>query len=152
MHSSCDWTADHTFLIRTFKTVGKDGKPLAGTEVIAWEPRAHRIRSWVFDSHGAFGENVWVRDGNRWTIEHSGVLADGSDVSATHVLTLVDPNTLKVEFKDRIMNGQRGPDAPAITVKRVVATEGPGQPEHGEEASGDGLAEVRGEAIGPRKG
>lgn len=119
-HSTCDWTANRAFLIRKFKVEMKNVVSRGGTEVIGWDPRTRRVRSWVFDSDGGFGENVWVRDGNRWLIQCSGTLADGSEMSSTSVIALVDPNTMTIESKDRIANGERLPDIPQTTIKRQL--------------------------------
>ncbi len=121
IHSVCDWTANRAFLIRKFKIEMKNGMSRGGTEIIGWDPRARRIRSWVFDSNGGFGENVWVRDGNRWLVKSSGTLADGSEVSSTNVIAMVDPNTFTIESKDRTANGDRRPDIPQTTIKRQAA-------------------------------
>jgi uncharacterized protein (TIGR02246 family) len=116
IHSTCDWTANGSFLIRKFSLGGKDGV-MGGTEVVGWDPRTHRVRSWIFESDGGFGESEWTREGNRWTIKYKGVLADGSDVSATQVLTHVDSNTQTLESSERTVNGQRRPDLAKVTIK-----------------------------------
>lgn len=121
MKSACDWTANHSFLIRKYTSAGKDGQSLAGTEVIGWDPRNDRIRSWAFDSTGGFGENIWLRDSKRWVIQHTGTTADGGHAAATYVLAPVDANTFSVQTRDRFINGEREPDAPAITIKRSMA-------------------------------
>lgn len=120
LKSSCGWTANRSFLIRKFNSAGKDGRSLAGTEVIGWDPRNDRIRSWAFDSTGGFGENIWLRDGKRWIIQHTGTTADGGPAAATYVVMPVDGNTLSVQTRDRFVNGQREPDAPAITMVRCA--------------------------------
>ncbi len=120
LRSSCGWTVNQTFLIRKFKVEGKEFFLHGGTEVIGWDPRSSRIRSWVFDSDGAFGENVWVRDGGHWLVKYSGTLADGSEASATHILTKVDANTAMLQSKDRVVNGAAQPDIPETELKRQV--------------------------------
>jgi len=125
LHSTCDWTANHAFLIRKFKAEGPNIPPRAGTEVIGWDPRTRRIRSWDFDSNGSFGESVWLRDGDRWLIKYSGTLPDGGDVSATHVVTLVDADTVTLQSKDRTLNGRpETEEVPPITIKRQAAADG----------------------------
>jgi uncharacterized protein (TIGR02246 family) len=122
VHSACDWTANGSFLIRKFSIGGNDGT-MSGTEVIGWDPRAHRVRSWIFESDGGFGESQWTRDGNRWTVRYKGILADGSDVSATQFVTHVDENTLTIASTERTVNGQKRPDVARITIKRRPAHE-----------------------------
>jgi uncharacterized protein (TIGR02246 family) len=121
LHTACDWTANQAFLIRKFKVEGKEVLLHGGTEILGWDPRANRIRSWVFDADGSFGENVWVRDGDRWLIRYAGTLADGSEASATHVLTKVDAQTATLQSRDRVVNGERQPDVPEVTIKRQAA-------------------------------
>jgi uncharacterized protein (TIGR02246 family) len=118
VHTTCDWTIGDKYLIRKFSAEGKNGLVRGGTEVIGWDPRTHRIRSWMFDSDGSFGESVWTHDGNRWIISYAGTLPDGSDASVTHVVTPVDANTMTVQSKDHSVNGEKQPDLPAIELKR----------------------------------
>jgi uncharacterized protein (TIGR02246 family) len=118
MQSTCDWTVNRAFLIRKFKVEGRADVVRAGTEIIGWDPRTRRIRSWVFDSDGGFGDNVWIRDGDRWIVRHTGVRPDGSEASATNILTVVDADTVTVQSKDRMAGGERQPDVAAVTIKR----------------------------------
>ena len=122
LRTTCDWTANQAFLIRKFRVEGKEAILHGGTEIIGWDPRSSRIRSWVFDADGGFGENVWVHDGSRWLIKYSGTLADGSEASATHILTSVDAATATLQSKDRVVNGAAQPDIPETTLKRQVET------------------------------
>ena len=129
LRTSCDWTASQAFLIRKYKIEGKDAILHGGTEVIGWDPRTSLIRSWIFDSDGGFGENVWVQDGNRWLIKFSGTLADGSAASATHILTKVDAATARLESRDRVVNGAAQPDVPENELKRAAETKPPAKSE-----------------------
>lgn len=121
LHSECGWTDNKAFLIRKFTVEGKDGVLHAGTEVIGWDPRIKMNRSWVFDSNGGVGENMWLQDGKRWLIKYSGTLADGSEVSATNIITVVDANTITLQSKDRTVNGKPQGDIPEITLKRSAS-------------------------------
>lgn len=122
-HSTCDWTANGSYLIRKFVIEGKHGVLSSGTEVIGWDPRTHRIRSWAFDSDGGFGESTWTQDGDRWIVKHSSTRADGGDASATHVVSIVDADTLSVQSKDRMVNGVKKPDLPEMKLKRRTAND-----------------------------
>jgi len=121
VRATCDWTTNKSFLIRKFTVALKEGVALAGTEVIGWDPREHKIRSWDFDSNGGFGQSVWSREDNRWIIQRAGLRPDGSLMSATHILTRVDDNTLIVQSRDRLENGERLPDLGEVIVKRQPA-------------------------------
>ena len=129
LRTTCDWTANQAFLIRKFKVEGKEAILHGGTEIIGWDPRTNRIRSWVFDSDGGFGENVWVHDGNRWLIKYSGTLADGSEASATHILTNVDAGHRHVAIEGPRRQrgraaGHSGDRAEAASRDRTAASRG----------------------------
>ncbi|MGA2254695.1 MAG: hypothetical protein ABSG53_08550, partial [Thermoguttaceae bacterium] len=53
-----------------------------------------------------------------WLIKYSGTLADGSETSATHILTKVDATTATLQSKDRVINGVAQPDIPETELKR----------------------------------
>ena len=118
-HSTCDWTTNKNFLIRKYSVAGRQHRAATGTEVIGWDPRRHRIRAWNFDSNGGYGESTWKRDGDRWIVQHTGVLPDGSEVSAVHVLSRLDDNTASLKSQERTLNGQRQPDIKEIIVHRL---------------------------------
>ena len=122
-HSSCDWTANGSYLIRKFETDAKTGMLVAGTEVIGWDPRTQQIRSWTFDSDGGFGESVWTHDGGQWTVRYTGVLADGGGLSSTHIVTPVDADHVTVQSKDRVRNGEKRPDLPEVKLTRHAGSE-----------------------------
>lgn len=138
VHSECDWSLGGTYLIRKFSAEGKKGVVRAGTEVIGWDPRQHRIRSWMFDSNGSFGESTWVPDGKRWIVKHKDTLTDGGDASVTYVITPVDTDTITVRSKEHIVNGEKQPALPEIKLKRRPTSgpaksgpsESPKSPEH----------------------
>ncbi len=114
----CEWSATRTFLTRTFTVAIKGQIDLQGTQVIGWDPSAGRIRSWVFDSDGGFSEEVWSRQGNRWTITSAGVLPDGRRASAVNVMTRVNENQFTWQSTERDAGGELLPDVKPITVKR----------------------------------
>ena len=84
-------------------------------------------------SDGGFGENIWIRDGNRWLVKATATLADGSEISSTNVLTPVDANTFTLESKDRTDNGEHRADLPQITLKRQLPAKDEGKANTSEE-------------------
>jgi uncharacterized protein (TIGR02246 family) len=124
LHSACDWTANGNFLIRKYTIEGGEDVARAGTEVIGWDPRGHRIRSWVFNSDGSVGKSVWTHDGKGWTIKYKGVSADGGKVSVTHVLTCVDANTHTFRSTGRLIDGAKHAEGVEVTIRRAVPPAG----------------------------
>jgi uncharacterized protein (TIGR02246 family) len=118
VRSNYEWTPGGSYLIRKFTVAGETAGASSGMELIGWDPRSHRIRSWTFDFDGGFGESVWTYDGDRWMIRYTGVLTGGGDVSATHVMTVVDADTVALRSARRFLNGVRQPDITEVQLKR----------------------------------
>ena len=79
------------------------------------------MRSWVFDSSGAFGEGIWVHKGDRWYCKVSGVRPDGKKASALHVYTPQGPDSYKWRSVSRQLDGAVQPDLDEVTVRRVAS-------------------------------
>ncbi len=113
------WGAGQSFLVRSYTVESEDAEPLQGTQVIGWDPRAQTVRSWSFDSIGAFGEGTWSRAGDEWVGRLTQILPDGGAASATQVIRRVDDNTLEVATVGREVNGEPQPSADPVRVVRV---------------------------------
>jgi hypothetical protein len=116
--TNCSWTMNRKFLTRSFSIMMDDEVTLEGTQFVGWDPIAEEIRSWTFDSEGGIGEGRWIRDGNRWLVKTTFVLASGERASAINVLTYVDQNTLKWQSTNREIGGELQPNIPEVTVVR----------------------------------
>ena len=121
--TNCSWTKNQSFLSRTF-TITIDGQvTLEGTQMIGWDPIQRQIRSWTFDSEGGFGSGRWIRDGNRWLVKTSFVLASGERASAINIITYVDQDTLRWQSTNREIAGELQPNIPEVTVVRKKVEE-----------------------------
>ncbi len=109
VHTKCQWVDDGHFLLRSYEVV-REGKPdLKGTERIGWDPLTKRVRSWIFDSGGGFGEATWVQtDEQTWTLHASGVSKDGEPATLTRVVTRLDPHRIKWSQRDAMVDGEPG--------------------------------------------
>src|SRR5262249_11302100 len=85
--------ADEKFLVGPCATDVKDVPVAAAMQWIGWDPQEKRVRSWLFDAAGGFGEGSWTHDGKQWTLKVNAVRQDGKKASATYVLTPVDADT-----------------------------------------------------------
>jgi uncharacterized protein (TIGR02246 family) len=118
----CDWSANKHFLVRTHIVTVNGDVDLQGTEVIAYDPTAKQIRSWMFDSDGTVTESTWAQSGKVWTVKAKGFLADGKKASATHTYTIVDDNTITYASSNRDVGGQLQPNVPEVRMVRVTTT------------------------------
>ena len=119
--TECSWTKNRKFLKRSFKVMIDKEVTLEGDQFVGWDPIANQIRSWTFDSEGGIGEGVWLRDGNRWLVKTSFVLADGARASALNVYTHVDADTIRWQSTNREIAGELQPNIPEVTVVRQKA-------------------------------
>ncbi len=116
--TSYRWTDNQCYILSEFK-VQIGGRPvMTGTQRIGWDPLAKKIRSWVFDSEGGFGEGIWTREGNQWIVKRTGVTRDGKIASATNITTRVSKHRMTWQQRDRIVGGQKTPDIAEIPITR----------------------------------
>jgi uncharacterized protein (TIGR02246 family) len=113
------WSENQNFINATFSTTLKNVPLGSATHKIGWDPKATRIRSWVFDESGGFGEASWARNGKSWVVKTTSVLPDGKDAAATYILTPVDADSFTLEARDRSEDGNKLPDLKAVKMKRV---------------------------------
>jgi uncharacterized protein (TIGR02246 family) len=103
---SSAWGANKAYIIAHLKMEPKGAKPITATQLIGWDPIQQRVRSYMFDSRGAFTEGVWTNEGDAWVVATTGVLPDGKRLSATKVYSRVDDDTAIWESIDDEVNGQ----------------------------------------------
>jgi uncharacterized protein (TIGR02246 family) len=128
IETDCEWTKNRNFLTRSFvMSIGNEVQ-LSGMQIIGWDPAKQQIRSWVFDSDGAFSEGTWTRKENRWFIKQVGTLADGAQSTATHIITQLDDDAFTWQSTDRTVDGEVLPNIEEALVRRA-------QPEGEEEVS-----------------
>ena len=110
VHTTCRWTEDRNFLVRDF-TIRVQGKPVMTVhERIGWDPATRQIKSWVFDSEGGHGSGLWSRNGNEWVIKSTGILPDGRNATATHILTRINSQSARWASVERTVGDQVVPD------------------------------------------
>lgn len=126
VRTTCDWSDDRSFLLRSFKMKIGGRIEVSGLQRIGWDPRLNQFRSWVFDSEGGFSDGLWSRDDRgRWIIKSTGVLKDGRSVSATNILTRDDGDMLRWRSVDRTLGSNALPDAEdAVLVRKPPAPRG----------------------------
>src|SRR5262249_55664374 len=65
---SVDWAENQTFIVATFGSTFKSMTIGGGTQWIGWNPVEKHIRSWTFDANGGYGDGVWTKEGDKWSI------------------------------------------------------------------------------------
>lgn len=143
---SCQPSDNGNFLLRSFSIQVEGQEMMNGTQRIGWDPSTGKLRTWIFDSSGSFGEGVWYRgsaadelvdDGDdeeedepvdsnenineRWILKLSGVMADGKAASSTSIYTLINEHTMTWQSVDHEIAGVQQPDSEVITIVRGAA-------------------------------
>ena len=119
--TTCSWTKNRNFITRFYSlTVGGQSE-MAGLQVVGWDPVEKRVRSWVFDSDGSFGEGVWTKKGDAWNIQTVGTLPDGQRASSVNIMTFVDANSYTWQSINREAGGQILPNVDEVLVVRESA-------------------------------
>jgi uncharacterized protein (TIGR02246 family) len=116
---SLAWTDNQNFITGTFTQTVNNISVGSATHWIGWDPMDKRVRSWIFDAAGGFGEGAWTRDGDKWLIKMENVRRDGKKTTGTAVVTHVDNETLSLQLKDRTLDGKAVPDTPEVKLKRI---------------------------------
>jgi uncharacterized protein (TIGR02246 family) len=116
----CKWAPNKSFLVMDYAVKGEGTEPMLVAQRIGWDPYNSRVRSWVFDSTGGFGEGYWQRDGNKWVIGASGILADGGTGGATNIYEFKDENTFLYRSVDREVDGQPVADVEVKFVRKAA--------------------------------
>ena len=109
---------DGKFLKVRFTIKGKD-RTLSGFQVLGKDPATGAIRAWTFEAEGGIGEAVWARDGDHWTAEATGTLADGRTLVATNILRRINDDLFTWQSIDRMLDDEELPDLPPVKVTRV---------------------------------
>jgi uncharacterized protein (TIGR02246 family) len=118
VNSTYSWDANKKFIRGRFTIKGKL-MSLSGTQIIAKDPRSGQIRSWIFEAEGGFGEATWTFDGKRWLQDAAGVQGNGTEITATNIITPLGKDAFSWQSVDRTVNGDEVPNIPPVKVTRV---------------------------------
>ncbi|WP_425619045.1 SgcJ/EcaC family oxidoreductase [Anatilimnocola sp. NA78] len=123
IETSCHWAKNQNFLIRSFTVAIRDRVALSGMQIIGWDPAAKKVRSWVFDSDGGFGEGSWSKKGSAWHVQTTGTHADGRKTSSVNIIKKLNDDQITWQ----IVNGQVGdelvPNTEEVLVVRQKSAE-----------------------------
>ncbi len=117
--SKVNWARGGNFLTRDMTVKRGDETTLEGWQIIGWDAAQGRIRSWTFDSEGAFSEGVWTRSGNSWLVRDNGVLPDGSRTTSDQTISKSSAEKFTWEAYNRTLNGDLQPSIGRFEINRV---------------------------------
>ncbi|MBI3863359.1 MAG: SgcJ/EcaC family oxidoreductase [Planctomycetia bacterium] len=115
---ACQAVENGNFLLRQFTVKIAGQEAMTGTQRIGWDPVSGKLRAWVFDSEGGYGEGTWHRDGDNWVLKTSGVTADGQTASGTSIYTFVSEHIMTWQAVDHEIAGVQLPDSEVVAIVR----------------------------------
>jgi uncharacterized protein (TIGR02246 family) len=129
VHFACEAADQGNFLVRTFSIHVAGLDAMTGTQRIGWDPLTGKLRTWIFDSEGAFGDGFWSRRVNEdgaesWLLKTTGVTADGQTASSTSIYTAVNDHTMTWQSVDHEIGGEQLPDSEIMTIVRSAPAPG----------------------------
>lgn len=119
VETKVDWAKGGNFLTRTIKVTNAGDVTLEGWQVIGWDAAEGRIRSWLFDSGGAYMEGVWTADAKGWLIRQTGTLPDGARMSSDNTIRRAGDDKFIWESTNRTLDGEPQANLPKIEAVRV---------------------------------
>ncbi|MHB0960196.1 MAG: YybH family protein [Pirellulaceae bacterium] len=115
---TCQWDDNQNFLLIDFQATVEGKVVMRSGQRIGWDPHAKRIRSWVFDSDGGYGEGRWANVNGIWVIKSTAAMPDGDSGSATLYLEPVDEDKFLMKGFDRVLGDTSLPDFEAVIVRK----------------------------------
>ena len=112
------WDDSQNFLLIDFLVTVEGQVTMHSSQRIGWDPHAERIRSWVFDSDGGYGEARWVNLDGTWVLKSTATMPDGDSGSATIYIEPVDDDKFVMKGFDRIVGDASLPDFEATIVRK----------------------------------
>lgn len=114
----CDWTSNQTYISRKYSVTTSEGVSSSGLQLIGWDEKQQKIRSWLFDSDGGFVSGVWTQRDDEWKVQSVATLADGSTGSFVGVFRPTNDGNYTWQKINQIIDGELLPNLDEVTVIR----------------------------------
>jgi len=118
--SDWKWDENKVFLKQSFDVQVQGQKSLKGYQIVGWDPIAKKVRSWIFDSDGGFGEGSWSRLGDTWYNQIAFTIPSGQKASAINTYKKVDENTYTFGAINREIDGEILPNMDSVNIIKMA--------------------------------
>jgi hypothetical protein len=116
--STYEWDENKAFIRGKYTVKQGDKVVESGMQIFGKDNADGGIRSWVFQSDGGFGDGLWTRDGQTWTVDFGGVTHDGKNLSASVVYHRVNADTFTWQSVQQTVDGRPIGDSQPIRVTK----------------------------------
>jgi uncharacterized protein (TIGR02246 family) len=118
------WSPDGNFILGDIEVhLAADKAKISSSQRIGWDARLGKIRSWIFDADGGFGESVWTSLGDSWLIRSTAVTPDGQSGMARVELIPIAADRYLLRGSDRMIGDVPEEDYELTVVKRPPAAD-----------------------------
>ena len=117
MEISYQWTAKKNFIASRYKVV-EDEVESSGLQIIGWDEKEQKIRSWLFDSAGGVVTGTWHKRDDGWSMPSVATLGGGESGSYTGVLRMLEDGNYSWEKINQIVDDKLLPNIDEIVLKR----------------------------------
>jgi uncharacterized protein (TIGR02246 family) len=114
---SVRWAPGQAYLLMSW-TVKRGEESLQVEQRVGWDPANGRLRSWLFDTTGGFGEGTWERQGNTWVVRNEGTYPDGKAARSVNTWKFVNHDTFEWAARERQADEMPLPDAEAVYTRK----------------------------------
>lgn len=112
------WDRYKNFIIQRFDMSIYGLETLEGRQIITWDPIEKKIRSWIFDSDGGFGQGTWTKTDEGWSTKIDYTLATGETATSTNMYTKISPSSYTYSSIDRKVGDTKLPNVEPTVVKK----------------------------------
>ena len=116
--TSCRWADNENFLLQEITVHQSGQEAMKISQRIGWDPLAKRIKAWVFDTEGGYGESYWTPTESGWIIKATSVQSDGTTASATNLIEPTGMDRYVFRSIDRVMANEVLPPVEVSVVRQ----------------------------------
>ena len=114
---SNQWTAKQNFIASQYK-ITEDGVESSGLQVIGWDAKDKKIKSWLFDSDGGVVTGTWNKRDDGWSVSSVATLGGGESGSFTGILRLKGDGSFSWEKINQVLDEQLLPNIEEVVLTR----------------------------------
>jgi uncharacterized protein (TIGR02246 family) len=115
---SCKYVLNERFILREYSAKYAGEAASEGVHIIGFDPLTLQYKSWGFDAEGSYGHAVWTKSEEGWVIKMNGVLGDGTPVSATQLMTMINKGAIRLSSVERTLGNMAQPDREEVILVR----------------------------------
>ncbi len=112
------WSTGQAFLLMDW-TIKRGEQLYQVHQRVGWDAANQRLQAWIYDSSGGYGDAVWERQGNTWTVVNEGQYPNGKPARSLNTWKFINQDTVHWSATARTVDDIPLPDAEATYVRKA---------------------------------